>query len=153
MYQNGTLTLMGHMRKTVAAVIILAALGFTGCAGSAAPEPEDTGAADREAERVAALRLEEIDDALDVCYILPGDLVTLLDDGASVELSEVSTGGPTFDQLTCALKQLDAPESVGVKIAQTRALDGRQSDEWGNFAISWTYHPDDGANVLIERTD
>jgi hypothetical protein len=34
---------------------------------------------------------------------------------------------------------------------QTRALDGRQSETWEDFSASWTYHPDNGLDVLIRE--
>ena len=51
------------------------------------------------------------------------------------------------------LNKLDAPQSVASKIGQTRALDGRQADEWDGYEISWSYHPDDGASIVVERQD
>ena len=33
----------------------------------------------------------------------------------------------------------------------TRALDGRQSATWAQFEASWTYHPDDGLDVLVRQ--
>ena len=32
-------------------------------------------------------------------------------------------------------------------MVQTRALDGTQKNGQGN--VSWTYHPDDGLNIVI----
>lgn len=31
----------------------------------------------------------------------------------------------------------------------TRALDGMQTAEWDTFEAKWTYHPDDGLDVII----
>jgi hypothetical protein len=33
---------------------------------------------------------------------------------------------------------------------ETRALDGRQEETWSGYAVSWSYHPDDGFNAIFE---
>jgi hypothetical protein len=48
-----------------------------------------------------------------------------------------------------ALDALHAPQQVREHIAHTRALDGTQTDAWGEFQARWTYHPDDGLNMTI----
>jgi hypothetical protein len=37
------------------------------------------------------------------------------------------------------------------EIDNTRALDGMQRDSWRKFKASWTYHPDDGLNIVIHQ--
>lgn len=82
-----------------------------------------------------------------------GSNVEILDGGEAVEMLRVSKyDGPPFSGLTCLLDRLDAPSSVESEIGQTRALDGRQQDEWDGFSIAWSYHPDDGVSVLIKHT-
>lgn len=41
------------------------------------------------------------------------------------------------------------PESVKAHMFATRALDGRQTDTWPGFSASWSYHPDDGMDLVI----
>jgi len=36
---------------------------------------------------------------------------------------------------------------------RTRALDGTQSDTWDGLQASWSYHPDSGINLLIEKAE
>lgn len=77
-----------------------------------------------------------------------------LDGGEALELTGVSrtfASDVQTEDLYCVLAELGAPSALQSKIGSTRALDGRQTDEWDGFAISWSYHPDDGANVLIEH--
>lgn len=45
---------------------------------------------------------------------------------------------------------LGLPDSLMEKMGQTRALDGRQSQTYGDVTVSWTYHPDDGLEILYE---
>ena len=35
-------------------------------------------------------------------------------------------------------------------MGQTRALDGTQRAEGKNVNVSWTYHPDDGLQIVFE---
>ena len=44
--------------------------------------------------------------------------------------------------------ELELPESVISKMSRTRALDGTQSHETDDLEISWTYHPNNGLEVL-----
>lgn len=119
-----------------------------------AAEEARIAAEEKAAAAAEAARLDEIRAALDDCGIQIGGTTTLLDGGEAVEIGRVSKyDGPDIDELYCSLDALGAPQSIEAKIGQTRALDGRQSAEWGDFEASWTYHPDDGATVLIERTD
>lgn len=132
-----------------AAIAIPTVLNGQAQAEEARVEAERKAAAQAEAER-----LDELRAVLARCGIQIDATTTLLDGGEAVEITRVAKyDGPSIDDLYCALERLHAPQSLEAKIGQTRALDGRQEYEWDEFAISWTYHPDDGATVLIERTD
>lgn len=48
-------------------------------------------------------------------------------------------------------KTLGFSDSVYKKMMQTRSLDGRVSEENDKFKVSWTYHPDDGMEVMYEK--
>jgi hypothetical protein len=56
------------------------------------------------------------------------------------------------EAIGCVLNALGAPESVQQQVWTTRALDGRQSATWSGFSASWTYHPDNGADIIITAT-
>lgn len=100
-------------------------------------------------------RIEVFYDALSACSIERGDYVKVLDLGESISFEYVgyTRGGdtPSTSDLYCFLEQLGAPSALESKIDATRALDGAQSDQWGNFEITWRYHPDDGATVTVEQ--
>lgn len=49
-----------------------------------------------------------------------------------------------------ANEALGLPDSVAMKMSQTRALDGRQTETYGDITVSWTYHPDHGLDMLYE---
>ncbi len=71
---------------------------------------------------------------------------TLLFDGYG---EEDFAGAPSID-LTCIMGALSAPESVQSRMQHTRALDGRQEDTWPGFSASWTYHPDNGLDLIVK---
>jgi hypothetical protein len=43
--------------------------------------------------------------------------------------------------------------SVYQEMLETRALDGRQSATSGKYTVTWTYHPDDGMEVMYKIND
>lgn len=45
------------------------------------------------------------------------------------------------------------PDSVITKMGKTRALDGVQTAKGDGVEISWTYHPDDGLEIIYSLTD
>lgn len=91
--------------------------------------------------------------ALDSCDMDDSAYATIGDDGASLELQTFGdeAAGMDFGELTCITESLDVSDAVMSRIETTRALDGRQEASWGDFTASWTYHPDNGLNMLIER--
>lgn len=82
------------------------------------------------------------------------DFFSLADDGHTLQIGNAPGGTSMTALLTvplagCVLEELDAPSSVSAKMEQTRALDGTQTDDWDEYEISWTYHPDDGYSVIV----
>lgn len=47
--------------------------------------------------------------------------------------------------------ELGFSDALYEKMLQTRALDGRQTDENDKISVSWTYHPDNGLQVMYEK--
>lgn len=47
-----------------------------------------------------------------------------------------------------ANEELGLPASILTKMGQTRALDGRQTETYEDIEVSWTYHPNQGLEVL-----
>lgn len=98
-----------------------------------------------------AARFRLIPDAVNGCG-LSESLVG--DDGASVFLNGEGDDYDSSDTLTiyqtaCVLAALDIPDAVMNHMQATRALDGTQTDSWGELTASWTYHPDNGLDVLV----
>jgi hypothetical protein len=59
--------------------------------------------------------------------------------------------GDDIEDVACLLLALRAPTFIVTEIDNTRALDGMQRDSWRRFKASWTYHPDDGLNIVIHE--
>ena len=93
--------------------------------------------------------------ALRAAYESCGNVGDLSDGDTSLFLDMIGTdaGSGTLNQsdVICVLAKLDTPSYVIREMDQTRALDGRLSQSWGRFEASWSYHPDDGLDVLIRE--
>ena len=97
-----------------------------------------------------------ISDAAEKCALTKGSY-TILDDGGAIEFDGAGLEksgipvGPEPEKVLCVMLELGAPQSVSTKVGQTRALDGTRETAWDGYAAQWTYHPDDGMNMLIEK--
>lgn len=147
--------LLGGGAAIVVAAAIVIPVSLNAAAETARQEAEQKAAA--EAAAAEQVRLDQFQTQLRRCAIpsmKAGSTVTVLDDGEALEMLRVTKfDGPSYADLECMLNGLGAPASLESEIGQTRALDGRQQDEWDGFSISWSYHPDDGASVLIKHAD
>lgn len=72
------------------------------------------------------------------------------DDSANPYMTGYVTDGVSVEASARILAALDMPDSVIARMSSTRALDGTQIGEWGDFTASWTYHPDDGLDIIVE---
>lgn len=57
--------------------------------------------------------------------------------------------GASEIQVVCVFSELEVPDFVISQIDSTRALDGTQDADFGDYSAFWTYHPDDGLNMTI----
>lgn len=53
--------------------------------------------------------------------------------------------------VACVNSKLSLPESILDRMVATTALDGTQEIDRNGITVSWTYHPNQGLNVLYER--
>lgn len=90
--------------------------------------------------------------AADACGTDRVSGITLGDDGRSITMDSEGeeSSGASLDDVACVLRELDVPDSVISKFDSTRALDGGQQATWDDLDASWTYHPDDGLDIVIE---
>lgn len=87
--------------------------------------------------------------AAGACKLQTGTTANFGDEGLTLTLS----GNMLFSMQECILNELDVPDSVLAQIGATRALDGMQRAEWGTVKATWTYHPDDGLDLILTSTD
>lgn len=138
----------GRTASAIAAVSFVGA-ALSGCGVSLLNDPPATSAAaeksvDKTPEQARLIGVA--DSCLVGRAIADGGTSLLLDTGYSDD--EVS-----MEELACVLVALDTPEYVIDHIEATRALDGQQTAEWGDFSARWTYHPDSGIQMsLIDKS-
>jgi hypothetical protein len=70
-------------------------------------------------------------------------------DGVSITIPD-SDAGTGIGKLDVMLSDLGFSSAVSQRMGKTRALDGTQHAEGRHCNASWTYHPDDGLQVVFE---
>lgn len=134
------------MRGLLAGVGIVAVMITTSCGGSGAASGSTASPSPTRSQRPL---LESV-----VLECSLGAEAT--DSGRTLILDTVGkedSSGDSQDALECALAKLRTPDFVRQHIDTTRALDGSQTDTWGDFEARWTYHPDDGLQItFIDRS-
>lgn len=109
----------------------------------------------------AATQAEEskaslLTDALDHCGVEESADAELGDGGMTLTVNdrgEDDFGGLGTDKAWCIVKALKPPAAVTSHIEQTTSMDGRQTESWGDVAISWSYHPDRGFDYILTVGD
>lgn len=133
--------------------VVCALVGLVG--GSALGRSfEQQAAADAAAAQAAAAEAAKsslFEDALNKCGA--SSKATVEDDGRTLILdmrgSKSLSGTLTATETYCVLDALDVPTSVKSLMDTTRALDGRQTGSWGDIEASWSYHPDQGLDIVL----
>ncbi|MBR3032219.1 MAG: SHOCT domain-containing protein [Clostridiales bacterium] len=54
-----------------------------------------------------------------------------------------------WNKIKSVCKELGFPDSVIAKMESTNSLAGRQSESNDKYEVSWTYHPDNGMEVIF----
>lgn len=132
----------------VLAILALTACGSTSSTRDDAPSPSPS----RTPRPLAS--------AADECSLPEGVVqdsgATLILDGRGNDDYQVKDGKAVWDeskledgQLSCVLRELHTPDSIKEQIEHTRALDGRQTATADGRTYSWTYHPDDGLDLIV----
>lgn len=126
---------MANQRVLIAliALVSLALVGGVVIAATGVLEPNET--------------LLNANEACDSPGELDDEDQTLVIDTAGE--SYASDDEATFEDVQCVLEELDVPRRVQERMDQTRSLDGRQDGEWDDIEAEWSYHPDDGLDVVL----
>jgi len=83
---------------------------------------------------------------------LAGKGTTIADKGKTLIVDssgEEDYTGISYTSVTCIFNAISMPTAVQAHVGDTRALDGRQEDSWDGFTASWTYHPDEGMDMIV----
>jgi hypothetical protein len=134
-------------------------VALAGCGGGAkaadAPSAA-TSSAPAESLIQQGVRLCRLDGDTFSAYAVLGDAgytVTMKGKPADpnyVNITKVT--GLTGADMACVLKAAAVPDSIVSQIDATRALDGMQRASWDKMSASWTYHPDDGLNMVLTES-
>jgi hypothetical protein len=82
--------------------------------------------------------------------------VEVADEGESILIDgepQDSSAGASISDTVCILDALDVPDSVIARMERTTALQGQQEATWSGLIARWTYHPDNGLDIIIETTE
>lgn len=106
-------------------------------------------------EVAEADRLEEANTRPDVGAVVEtwlgeDDSATVSGDDESASVRIRSPDAGTEEALTRLLDDLGFSTAVRERMARTRALDGTQQADGRNVNVTWTYHPDDGLQMVFE---
>ncbi len=89
-------------------------------------------------------------------YFCDPSYATLASDGSCLMIdtkpndNESEESEEAIKAVGSILYLLDFPESVVYKMQRTNALAGIQSEVHNSYRVSWTYHPDNGLEVMFE---
>ncbi len=147
-------------------VVVLLCIGLFGCANASVTDTYSDGNVDNASKTVD--HKEQAKQKLKEAYELYGcnqkqftyakNMVyaELTSDGTSLtvdtkpENSYMDYSNKIFTYIEQINQHLSLPSSVTAKMERTRALDGMISETYGNYVITWTYHPDNGLEVIYE---
>ena len=106
-----------------------------------------------EAAEAAAASQVRLEAAYDSCYRRDsGGTLTLADGGDSIVVDTGSEYGSTAG-MDCVLAELDTKQSIIAQMGRTTAMTGVQDAEDDGLAYSWSYHPDNGVDLVIEYAE
>lgn len=137
-------------RRTYPAWVLPTATGVLGIAIGAALLGAITTARD------SAARSDVLSEVVEACDLTAAPGINLADEGRSITFDmkgEEDTSGADLPDITCLFSQLDMTSAVLSHIDQTTSMDGRQTETWKTFSVSWSYHPDRGLDGVLTVTD
>src|SRR6187431_488370 len=72
-----------------------------------------------------------------------------VDNGHGIIFDMTEESDAQMETIGCILYVLETPDTILAKMANTNALSGTQTAEWDGISASWTYHPDNGFDVIF----
>lgn len=142
--------LLGVIAALAVAGVLIAVVAVTMTGGSDEVKADDAGlsgsGSSSASETPASLPLR---DAFDFCSMQPGyKTLTLGDEGRTLIIDTQSEYGP-MGGLSCVLGQLATSQAVVAQLENTTSMMGVQQAEDGTLHYQFSYHPDNGVNMVI----
>lgn len=100
----------------------------------------------------AAARSTVFADVLKGCDLKDDANSQIADEGYTLTVEsrgEEDATGLDYGEITCILDGLHAPQAVMSHFEQTTSVDGRQTESWKGLTLSWSYHPNRGADFVV----
>ena len=138
--------------------VLISVSGLSGCGGDGEnaeqPEPEPTPA--------TAAAVEELEEAAAICgnrrygnefgpkdqLVKGSDVITM--EGNALVLDGYGDQFVSVPAGACVLGSIDTPATTMSKVESTTSMMGRQTDTFGDYELTWSYHPDNGLDLIIE---
>lgn len=100
---------------------------------------------------------EEAGPSLDQAYVdcstsKGGKTISSGDDGDTLIIDTGSEYG-SIEGAVCVFTSLETPEAIIASIESTTAMMGVQDADDQGLRYQWSYHPDNGLNVIITNSD
>lgn len=123
---------------------VLAALALAGCSSGTG---EAVGGTHHSKTKLAQ--------ALADCNVTSGSSAALGDAGKTLTLDgqgkkDSASVGLSVSDEACILNAVHVSDAIISEMDSTTAMMGRQQGEWDGFKATWTYHPDNGLDVIIQ---
>lgn len=131
-------------------IFVAAASGSVGyMIGHGAAKEEDAAASSAAAAASAAAKDARLSEASEACTGRDtANTVELGDDGNSI-IIDTRSKYTSLAGVACILGELGTPESITSSIDHTTAMMGSRNAESDGLSYSWSYHPDNGLNLVI----
>jgi hypothetical protein len=135
-------------------VVVVAASGAIGytagqSAGRTAANEQNAAAVSASAAASAAAQDARLSGAYKYCHVMDTANTVELEDGGNSLIVDTRSRYTSTAGSDCILERLKTPSSITSSIAHTTALMGERTDESAGLSYSWSYHPDNGLNLVI----
>ena len=93
-----------------------------------------------------------IESAVGDCQLWKNMWVTVGDNGRTLVVDgedDTGLGGLGYKKIACLLAGLEVSDATLARMENTTSLMGQQSARDGDLRVRWTYHPDNGLDMVI----
>lgn len=144
---------------TILMALLVLGVGLCGC-GETNTQTSVTTPTTKPTEDPVEMRKEKLEAAyMEYCVLYGTGTVNFSGDRSSLTIDtnpddtsyySDSEEAKRIQMILSVNEYLGLPASIKEKMSSTRALDGLQTQNCGDYTVSWTYHPDNGLRVIYE---